>query len=474
VSGWEGDERLSALLMITALAGLMQLAAGAAGFARLTTFVSHSVMTGFLTGIAVLIIIGQTGTLVGYDASGPSAAQKLWDLFAHVGDFDPTTIAVSVFSLAVLLSVTRFGPKTAAPLLALAIPSAVVALVGLDDVALVSDIGSISSAIPTPALPDLDYLTFSSLTGAIAIAAIVFVQTAGVSQSLPGASPGGVYRRDLLASGAANVATSLLRGQPVGGSMGQSSLNVQAGARTRWATILGGVLVLAIVLLLGSVVERVVMASLAVILVTAAVRAIDLTAASAVWQAGWNSRLPIVFTFLLTLLLPIQLAVLGGVVLSAVLYLSSSSTDVQVVELMLGPDGQLREEAPPHHLRSNAVTVLQVYGSLFYAGARTLARRLPEVGEARKPLVIIRLRGKTHLGATVVEVLCSYANALNQRGGRLYLAGIGPELRKQLLRGNRLQLAGVRVFNSSPVVGRSLRRSYADARTWLVQTKDAA
>ena len=134
----------------------------------------------------------------------------------------------------------------------------------------------------------------------------------------------------------------------------------------------------------------------------------------------------------------------------------------------------LQEESPPRHLRSDSVLVLQVYGSLFYAGARTLARRLPEAGDARRPLVILRLRGKTHLGATVIEVLCTYSKALNERGGRLYLAGIGPDLRKQLLRGNRLQLAGVRVYAAAPAVGSSLRQSYRDARTWLVQVRDEA
>jgi SulP family sulfate permease len=474
VSQWDGNDRLAALLMITALAGVLQLLAGAIGFARLTTFVSHSVMTGFLTGIAVLIIVGQAGNLVGYDASGANAVTRTWDLITHAGDFELQTIAMSLLSFAVLLGATRAGPKVAAPLFALAVPSLLVAIAGLDDVALVKDIGSIPSSLPSPALPDFDFLTVSSLTGAVAVAAIVFVQTAGVSQALPGANPRGVYKQDLMASGVANVVCSLMRGQPVGGSMGQSAVNVQSGARTRWAAVLSGVFVLVIVLLLGSIVEQVVMASLAAILVTAAVGAIDLTAASSVWQAGWNSRLPILFTFLLTLLLPIQLAVLGGVLLSAVLYLASSSADVNLVELVMAENGEMREEPPPKHLRSESVLVLQVYGSLFYAGARTLARRLPEAGGATKPIVILRLRGKSHLGATVIEVLCSYANSLQARGGHLYLAGIGPDLRKQLLRGKRLRLAGVRVFGATPTVGSSLQRSYKDARTWLVQIRDQA
>lgn len=474
VAPWQGDERVAALLLVTLMAGLMLLVAAATGMARLTSFVSHSVMTGFMSGVAVLVILGQLGTLVGVDTEGGNSIAKAIDLLSKMAEFDPATMGVAAVSFAILAIAIRYHQPAAGPLLAVIVPSVAVALLGTDGIEKVKDVGSIPSGVPSPALPDLGFFTAETITAAAAIAAIVLVQTAGVSQALPGASPAGVQKQDLMAVGLANTGSALFQGQVVGGSMGQSSLNVQSGARTRWAAILCGVYVLIIVLALGPLVEKVAMASLAAILVTAALGAIDLTAASSVWQAGWNSRMPIVATFVLTLFLPIQFAVLAGAVLSALLYLSSSSTDVHLAALTRLPSGEMDEEDPPAKLESDSVLVLQVYGSLFYAGARTLARRLPEVGNAVRPVVILRLRGKTHLGATVIEVLCSYSRSLQSRGGRLYIAGIGPQMRRQLLNGNKLQLAGVKLYDASPRVGDSVARSFSDARTWLVRTRKAS
>jgi SulP family sulfate permease len=111
---------------------------------------------------------------------------------------------------------------------------------------------------------------------------------------------------------------------------------------------------------------------------------------------------------------------------------------------------------------------------VFYAGARTLARRLPDAADSQRAVVILRLRGKTRVGATAVEVLANYAKALKRRHGRLYLAGLTPELRDQLKRSGKLSLAGVRLFPASRIQGRSVARSYRAANTWLVHARDAA
>ena len=107
-----------------------------------------------------------------------------------------------------------------------------------------------------------------------------------------------------------------------------------------------------------------------------------------------------------------------GVVLSALLYVNESSTDVSVVELVKRPDGLLEERKPPKQLPSNNVTVLDVYGHLFYAGARTLERLLPAPQGAQNPAVILRLRGRSTVGATLIEVLSNYVDKLREADGR--------------------------------------------------------
>jgi SulP family sulfate permease len=156
-------------------------------------------------------------------------------------------------------------------------------------------------------------------------------------------------------------------------------------------------------------------------------------------------------------------------VLSALLYVNQSSTDISIVELVKRSDGLIEERKPPQRLPSNKVTVLDVYGYLFYAGARTLERLLPKPNGTENPVVILRLRGRTNLGATLVEVLANYANKLQESHGRLYLTGISEEAYEQMVRTGKLRLTGpVRVYEATAFRGQSTREAHADAETWLV------
>jgi SulP family sulfate permease len=112
---------------------------------------------------------------------------------------------------------------------------------------------------------------------------------------------------------------------------------------------------------------------------------------------------------------------------------------------------------------------LDVYGSLFYAGARTLQVRLPDPGDATSAIVILRLRGRTMLGATSFSVLAGYAEQLASRGGRLYLSGVAPALAEQIRNSRRFDLEGpTRVYEAEPRIGSSTARALEDADAWLV------
>jgi SulP family sulfate permease len=192
-----------------------------------------------------------------------------------------------------------------------------------------------------------------------------------------------------------------------------------------------------------------------------------------VWTAGWPSMLVAVTTFVSTLFLPIQAAVGYGVVLSVLLYVARSSTDIHLVQLIRRPDGRMEERTPPRELPGDDVTVLDVYGHLFFAGARTLERMLPDVTGGRNPVVILRLRGQSVLGATLIDVLSTYASQLNAAGGRLYLAGINERVYAQIVESGKLHLTGpVRAYEVTPIVGESTTEAYVEAKAWQVRMRD--
>jgi SulP family sulfate permease len=116
-------------------------------------------------------------------------------------------------------------------------------------------------------------------------------------------------------------------------------------------------------------------------------------------------------------------------------------------------------------------TLLHVYGSLFFAAAKSLEEMLPAVDEADNAAVAIILRGHSEIGSTLVTVLQRYARALQARDGKLMLVGVDPAVRDQLDRTGVLKLIGEEnVFLATPQIGEALNQAVAAAKAWLGQT----
>ena len=463
LSGLSGDERTAALALLVVLAGGLQVGAGLLRLGRFTRFVSHSVMKAFLLGIAVLIVLRQLPEFTGADVEGDNTLDRAYDLLVHPGRIHFASLMMGLTALILVVALRRTRLRSLAALAAVLIPSVVVWAL---DAGGVDVVGDVPSGLPTPQLPALSAFSLDLLTGAAALAAIVLVQGAGVAQSVPQADPS--PDADFRVQGYANVASGLVRGIPVGGSPGQTALNVSSGARTRWASVAAGVCVALVLLVFSGLVAHVVMPALAALLLVAALGAIDLPEAVSIWRTGTSTKVIAGTTFAATLFLPIQVAVGIGVVLSALIYLNRSAADVRVVELVHRDDGRFEERDVPSTLPGGEVTIVNVYGSVFYAGARTLAERLPRPGGER-PVVVLRLRGQTKIGATFVDVLAGYADKLAQAGGRLYLAGVDPEARASIERTRKISpQAAERIFEATPIVGESTERALEAGEAWLV------
>ncbi len=468
IQGLDPAERSEGLFLIVVVAGALMIAAGLLRLGRYTRFVSVSVMIGFLTGVAANIVLGQLPDLAGAEVEGSNSLAKAIDLITHPERIDSASLLVGLSALAlfVLLARTRISPF--ASVVALAIPTLLT--LGLASIQRVEDAGEIPQGIPLPHVPELDlFFSVSVLTGALSIAAIVLVQGAGVAEAAP--NPDGSMSdssRDFIAQGAGNVASGLFRGIPVGGSVGQTALNVASGARSRWASIFAGAWMLAILAIFSGIVGRVAMPTLAAVLIYAAIGSVRVGGIQTVFRTGRTSQIAIVTTFLATLFLSIPEAVGIGVALSLLLQLNKEALDLAVVELVPRLDGRFDERRAPARLRSREVTLIDVYGSLYYAGSRTLEARLPDPAGTEAPVLVLRLRGRTALGATAFVVLAAYADRLQSVGGRLFLSGVDHGLFLQLQRTRRVDVDGtVHVVEATRVVGESSAEAYRQAQAWL-------
>ena len=464
-------QRPEALLLLALMAGVALVAAGLVGAGRYTRFVSYSVMIGFLTGISVNIVCGQIADLTGAPAQGAFPLAKAIDVLTHPGSINLASLLTGLGALAILLALARTRLAVVGALIALAIPTIIVVLASADSVARVGDSGEIPRGIPLPHLPDFRLFSFSLVTGALAVAAIVLVQGAGVSEAAPNLDgTASDPNRDIIAQGAGNLASGFFRGLPVGGSVGQTALNVSAGGRTRWAAIWSGMWMLVILALFSGLVAKVAMPTLGAILIFAAIGSLRPGEITTIWRTGPTSKIAVITTFAATLFLPVAAAVGIGVALSLLLQLNTEAMDLTVVELVPRDGGQFEERPAPATLTSHHVTVLDVYGSLLYAGSRTLQAHLPDPAGTRAPAVVLRLRGRTSLGATFIKVAGDYADRLAEVGGRLYLSGLQPSLTERLHRTGTID-GPMRAFEATPIVGESTHEAYLDAESWLVKRR---
>jgi len=150
------EQRDDALFLLVILTGLLLAAFGLLGFGRLARFVSHAVMTGFLIGVAAVLILDQLAPLVGGQPEGPNEIVQFVDLLSRPGDFDLATIVIGLSALAIAYGFGRTRIANFSSVLALVLPAALVALIGWESVDLVADVSPIPQGFPGITLPALE------------------------------------------------------------------------------------------------------------------------------------------------------------------------------------------------------------------------------------------------------------------------------------------------------------------------------
>ena len=476
LASYSGDQKTTALITLALLIGVFQLAAGVLRLGSLIRFVSQSVMTGFITGIALLIILGAIPDVTGYTSPFNREFLKLADTLLNLNQFEPVTFILGILTIVLIVGLGFTPARKFSMVLALVVVTllgvGITAVLGESVFVTVGDITTIPRYLPRPALPDLFMIPALAMP-ALAISIIGLVQGAGVSQSYP--NPNGKFpdvSRDFTGQGIANIATSFFTGIPGGGSMSGTAVTVNAGARSRWANILAGLFVILIVLLFAGVVKLIPMSALAGLLIVVGFQNLQPEQILMVWQTGRVAQTAMVLTLVATLALPLQYAILIGVAISIMMHVFRSSNQVRMVEFVPVESGFPIEQPAPIKLADHEVTLLYAYGSLFFAAAATFEKSLPNADDAKEAVVILILRGQPEVGSTFIGVLRRYATTLQANGGRLMLTGVNPRLRYQLERTGTLAFIGEEnVFMEQAQMGVAMNEALASAHTWLATVK---
>ena len=194
-----------------------------------------------------------------------------------------------------------------------------------------------------------------------------------------------------------------------------------------------------------------------------------------VWNTGMVQRVVMATTLLFTILIPLQYAVLLGVALSMLLYIIRSSSIVVVKQLDL-KDGDIREIDRPESVGADEVIMLQLYGSIFFASAATFETLFPNVtDETRNSVVILRLRGKSDLGGTFMDILGRYAEELREHDSRLVVISIESQVLDQMVvTGTAERIGTDNIYPVDDWLGRELRSAFVEAEEWVETNKPEA
>lgn len=471
------DDPIRALYTLSILTGVVMIVAGLLRLGSFLRFVSNSVMTGFISAVGVNIVLGQLGDFTGYDADGANRVARALNLVLNFWRVDVATVVVGTATIAliVVLQRSRLGPLGL--VVAVFAGSAIAALfAAIDrDVALVGDIATVPRSLPLPMLPvmgDIPVLIIPALS----LAFVGLVQGAGVSAGFPNEDGSEQDEsQDFVAQGAGNITSGLFQGMPVGGSMSASSLMATSGARTRQAAFFASAVMAVVVVLFGGVIELVAMPSLAALLIVIGIATVKPARIMSVAKTGAVPLTVMTITFVLTLLVPLQYAVLVGVGISVILFVIQQSTRLVTKRLMFHDDGRLEEVDPPASVPPGEIVVLQPYGALFFATAATLVEQMPTVTpESRHAVVILRVRGADDAGATLLAVLARYAESLRAVDSKLMVVTDNTRVIRQLrVTGAGSAIGEHNVYRSTPFIGQALRQAYDDAAVWIAAAEEA-
>ncbi|HWZ86743.1 MAG TPA: SulP family inorganic anion transporter [Thermoanaerobaculia bacterium] len=451
VSGIVARYGLDGLTICTVLAGILLVAMGLARFGGAIKFIPYPVVTGFTSGIAIIIFSSQVKDLLGLTLGpvpGPFIAKwgALGQAFATVS---VPAVGVSLGSLLILVAWPRVSRRIPAPIVAILAASAAVAVFGIPVETLGSRFGEIHAAIPAPKLPDITLervreLFSPALTVAL-LAAIESLLSAVVADGMIGSRH--KSNVELVGQGIANIASGLFGGMPATGAIARTATNVKNGGRTPVAGMAHAVTVLLVLVFLGKWARYIPMATLAAILTIVSYHMSEWRSFANLFKTPGGDVAVLLTTFLLTVLIDLTVAVQVGVVLAAFLFIKRMAdvTNVGAVtrELTDAPDGTMNADVDGVARRRipDGVEVYEVTGAFFFGAADKIKEVLQFV--ARKPKVfILRMRNVPIMDASGLRVLDDLFESFARQGIRFVIAGIQEQPLAALVRAGKLEEYG--------------------------------
>lgn len=459
VAGIVARNGMDGLAAATILAGIILIIMGLCRFGGLIKYIPFTITTGFTSGIAVTIVIGQLKDFFGvtYPEGMPTieTMEKLKAFLAGIHTFNTDSLIVGLVCLAILIIAPRFTEKIPGSLLAVIGGILMVQLLSLQ-VNTIGDLYTISNKLPSFHMPQLSFeMIQTALPDAFTIAILAAIESL-LSCVVADGMINGKHRSnmELAAQGAGNIASALFGGIPATGAIARTAANVKNGGRTPVAGMIHAVVLVLILIILMPYAAMIPMPAIAAILFMVAYNMCQWRTFTELVKTAPKSDIAVlILTFLLTIVFDLVIAIEIGLLVAVLLFMKRMSDVTEVHSWKYAED---EEEAEREKLRklSPHINVYEISGPLFF-GAADVIGRIAVKDHAK--CLILRMRSVPALDSTALNAMTDLYKNCEKRGITLILSHVNQQPMKVMEKAGFAQKVGQENFCEN--IDRAIKRA---------------
>lgn len=419
--GYEG------LVLATIMAGFLLMVMAFVRAGELIKFIPYPVITGFTSGIALLIVFSQLRDFFGLSIKTmpPDFIDKLILYTTHLHETNFYAVIIALISIGIILLMTKKYPKIPGPIVVVVLSALSVWLLNIPIETIESRFGAIPSMLPTPMFPiitfeKIRFLFPDAITIAV-LAAIESLLSAVVADGMTGTKH--KPNTELFAQGVANIASSVFGGLPATGAIARTATNIKAGAVSPISGIMHALWLLLFMVFLAPLIVKVPLATLSAILIVVAWNMAEIKHVRSIMKAPRADQVVLFVTFALTVLVDLNFAIQAGISLAAILFIHSMMGAVEIKSYDEEDEDDDDPDATSKKMIPKGVEVYEIKGPLFFGIAEKLVDTLL-LFDPPPRVFILRLRHVPMIDAAGLHALETLNIRLRVHNSVLILSGV--------------------------------------------------
>lgn len=443
VAGIAAKNGFDGLVMATILAGIFLLIMGFLRMGSLIRFIPYTITTGFTTGIAITIFIGQIKDFMGltFEHAPIETLEKVSEVVHSIGTLNPMALAVGFTALLILIVWPRFFKTIPPSLIAVILTAGVVKVFHLP-VNTIGDLYTISSDLPTFHLPVFSLAMVQKvMPDAVTIAVLAAVESllsCVVADGMVGSRHNS--NMELVAQGAGNICSALFGGIPATGAIARTAANIKNGGRTPVAGMVHAVMLLLVLVFLMPLAALIPMPAIAAILFMVAYNMSEwrvfLSIVKTAPKSDWSVLL---VTFVFTVAFDLVTAIAVGILFASLLFMKRMADVTEVSSWKYLEDEENSSESIDLKPVPKHVAVFEVSGPMFFGAAEKISQLIIEEG---KRVLILRMRSVPAMDATALKSLEKLYHNLKKKHVTLILSHVNDQPMSMMERAGFLESVG--------------------------------